>query len=209
MQMRRWHVLGLAGIALPALWLLLAGPDRVLGIDTGHVGMVLLVTAMWSSLLALSKLPRGEGEAAIAPGEWKAWIGTGFMLLAVAYVLGKAELFAGADFGNVHAQAVARNLVMLLIAWIVLSRVIAARWNGGVEEDERDREIAAKASGWGRGALAGCIVFYAVLLGVSPPERLQWATHFMVANMLVFALMLGWLVEYAATAVMYLRDRRH
>lgn len=209
MQLRPWHLPTLAAIALPALWLLLAGPERVLGIDTGHLGMVLLVTAAWTSLLALSRLPRSEGETAIAPGEWKAWIGTGFMLVAVAYAASKAELFAGTDFGDLHAQAVARNLVMLLIAWVVLSRVMAARWQDAVEEDERDREIASNASGWGRGALVGCIVFYAVLLGISPPDRLQWATHFMIANMLVFALMLGWLVEYAATAVMYLRDRRH
>lgn len=207
MRVRNWHVFVLAAIALPALWLLLVGPGRVLGIDTGHLGMVLLITAAWSSLLALSRLPRGEGEGAIAPGEWKAWIGTGFMLMAVAYFLGKASLFAGAEFGDVHVEAVARNLVMLLIAWIVLTRVMAERWRGGVEEDERDREIAAKAGGWGRGALVACVVAYAVLLGFSPADRLQWATHFMIANMLVFALMLGWLVESAVTVVLYRRDR--
>lgn len=69
MQARPWHVFGLAAIALPALWLLLAGPERVLGFDTGKLGMALLVTAAWTSLFALSRLPRGEGEAAIAPGE--------------------------------------------------------------------------------------------------------------------------------------------
>ena len=52
------------------------------------------------------------------------------------------------------------------------------------------------------------ITAFAVLLGLSPPHRLQWASHFMVANLLVFALMWGWLVEYAATVVMYVRDRR-
>src|SRR5690606_41941296 len=106
MQARPWHVSGLAAIALPALWLLLAGPERVLGFDTGKLGMALLVTAAWTSLFALSRLPRGEGEAAIAPGEWKAWIGTGFMLVAVAYLLSNADVFAGASFGDYVAQAV-------------------------------------------------------------------------------------------------------
>jgi hypothetical protein len=46
------------------------------------------------------------------------------------------------------------------------------------------------------------------MLAFSPAERLAWATHFMIANLLVFALMWGWLCEYAATAVMYWRDRR-
>ena len=208
MTTRPWQVAGLAAIALPALWLLLAGPALVLGVDGGHAGMVLLVTATWTSLLALSKLPRGEGEAAIAPGEWKAWIGTGFMVIAVAYFLAKAEVFAGASFGDHHAEAVARNLVLLLVAWAVLSRVIAARWKGAVEEDERDRGIEVRAAAWGRGALVACVIGIAVLLGISPADRLQWATHFMIANLLVFALMWGWLVECVATALMYRGDRR-
>lgn len=208
MHSRPWHVFGLAAIALPALWLLLAGPERLLGLDTGHVGMALLVTAAWSSLLALSMLPRGEAEAAIAPGEWKAWIGTGFMLAAVAYLAGKAHLFVGAGFGDPGAQAVARNLVLLLVAWMVLSQVFATRWKGTVQEDERDREIAARAAAWGRGALISAVIAVAVTLAFSPADRLAWATHFMIANMLVLALMCGWLFEYAAAALIHWRERR-
>lgn len=207
MRARPWHVLGLAAIALPALWLLLAGPERLLGFDTGKVGMALLVTAAWTSLLALSLLPRGEAEAAIAVGEWKAWIGTGFMLAAVVYFASKAEVFAGAGFGDPDAQAVAHNLVLLLVAWAVLSQVFAARWKGAVQEDERDREIAARAAGWGRGALIVAVVAIAVTLSFSPTERLDWATHLVVANLLVLALMCSWLFEYAATAFIYRHDR--
>ena len=212
MQLRPWHVFGLAAIALPALWLLLARPERVLGIDAGWLGMALLVTAAWTSLFALSMLPRSKGETAIAPGEWKAWIGTGVMLLAVGYFFVELRLLGlGGDTyphpHAPHAAAIARNLVMLLVAWIVLSQVVAARWKGRVQEDERDREIEAKAEGWGRGALVSCVIGYAVLFGFSPSSRLQWATHSMIANMLVFALMWGWLVEYVAIAAMYWRDR--
>lgn len=208
MQTRPWQVAGLTAIALPALWLLLAGPERVLGVDSGHAGMVLLVTAAWTSLLALSFLPRGEGERAIAPGEWKAWIGTGFMLVAMVFLATRAELFLGASADRYSAQGAARSLVMLLIAWAVLSRVVAARWKGAVDEDERDREIALKAATHGRAALVVTLIVVAVLLGFSPADRLAWATHFAVANLLVSSLMLGWLVEYAATALMYLADRR-
>jgi hypothetical protein len=208
MQTRPWQVATLAALALPALWLLLAGPERVLGIDSGHAGMVLLVTAAWTSLLALSWLPRGAGERAIAPAEWKAWIGTGFMLLAMAFLATRSELFLGVAADRHSAQAGARSLVMLLVAWAVLSQVLAARWKGAVEEDERDREIALRAAAHGRSALVAAGIALAVLLGFSPDDRLAWATHFSIANLLVFGLMLGWLVEYAATALMYLSDRR-
>lgn len=207
MQTRPWQVAGLAAIALPALWLLLAGPARVLGVDSGHAGMVLLVTAAWTSLLALSRLPRGAGEQAIAPGEWNAWIGAGFMLVAMLFLATRAELFLGPSADRHSAQGVARSLVLLLVAWAVLSRVVAARWKGAVEEDERDREIARRASAHGRAALVVTVIVLAVLLGFTPGERLAWATHFGIANVLVFALMLGWLVEYVATALIYLVDR--
>ncbi len=52
------------------------------------------------------------------------------------------------------------------------------------------------------------VIGLAVMLAFSPADRLAWATHFMIANLLVFALMWGWLCEYAAAAVMYWRDRQ-
>ena len=209
MKTRPWQVASLAAIAMPALWLLLAGPGRVLGLDAGKLGTALLVAAAWTSLLALSMLPRREAETVVAPGEWKAWIGAGFMLAAVAYFVSNLDVFAGASFGDHDAQAVARNLVMLLVAWAVLSQAVATRWKGAVQEDERDREIATQAARWGRGASTVGVIGIAAMLGFSPADRLQWATHFMVANMLVLALMSGWLFEYAATAAMYARDRRN
>jgi len=207
MQTRPWQILALAAIALPALWLLLAGPQRLLGIESDHIGMVLLLTATWTSLLALSRLPASEGGETIAPAEWRAWIGTGFMGIAVAYFIGHVEVFAtGPD--DRAARAVAGHLVLLLVAWMVLSRVLASRWKGTVDEDERDRGIAMQAAGWWRGTAALAVLVLAITLGFSPPERLLWATHFMVANLLVLGLMCAWLVECAATALMYLRDRR-
>ena len=52
-----------------------------------------------------------------------------------------------------------------------------------------------------------CVVGIAMMLGFSPLDKLQWASHFFIANMLVFALMWGWFFECAATAAMYWRDR--
>ncbi len=204
----RWLPLGLLLAAGLALWLLLAGPRDVLGVDPGHAGMVLLVTVTWLSLYRVSTLSGEALAATVSPGEWQAWIGTGFMLAAVLYFAAKLHLFGdGATFGDAHASAVARNLVMLLIAWTVLSRVMQQRWRSLVQEDERDRQIAAQASGRSRGALIFCVIALALLLGFSPVEKLDWASHFMIANLLIFALMLAWLVEYASMAVGHWRDR--
>jgi hypothetical protein len=209
MPLRRWRITGLLAIAGLALWLLFAAPSKLLGVDTGQAGMALLITAAWGSLYAIHRLPRGALEKAASPGEWKALIGTAFMLAVIAYFLSKVHVFQDAPiWNNPGAKAVGRNLAMLLIAWVVLSGVIASRWKGGVEEDERDREIARHAVGWGRGALVFCIVGIAVMLGFSPPGKLQWATPLAVANLLVFALLWGCLAEYAASVVYYRRDRQ-
>ena len=207
MELRRWGLPILVLIGGLSLWLLLAGPSRVLGLDSGRWGVVLLVAVAWGSLLAVRSLPRGDLEQA-SPGEWKAWIGVLFMAVAVGYFLAKIQVFQAAVLPhNSQATAVGRNVVMLLVAWTVLSGVVAARWKGSVQEDERDRDIARKASGWGRGATIACVVGLAVTLGFSPADRLLWATHLMIANLLVLALMCGCLFEYAATAIAYWRDR--
>lgn len=201
----RWALMVVAGCAL---WLLLAGPGHLLGWDTGKLGMFLLVASAWGLLYVVSRMPREALERAASPAEWKARIGAGFILVAMVYFFAKMHLFNDAPIlHNPHANAVGRNLVMLLIAWVILSEVLASRWKGAVEEDERDREIAVQAAGWGRGALIFSVVGLAVALGFTPAYRLEWATPPMIANMLIFALMWGWLCEYAATLVFYQRDR--
>lgn len=199
-------LLALAGIGL---WLMISGSGRFFGIDIGTFGVVLLITTTWLSLYAVSALPDGEFERRIAPGEWRAWIGLGFMALAIIYFVSKLHLFQGEAFPHAHhAQVVVRNLVLLLVAWAVLSQVLEARWRDRVQADERDRQIEADGSRWGQGGLVFAVVVLMVLLGFSPPDRLTWASHFMIANLLALVLMVGWLVEHAAVAVLYWRGRR-
>lgn len=199
---------GLLGVAALGLWLLL-GSGRVFGHDIGGLGMTLLVAATWVALYGVSAVPQGEFERGIAPGEWRAWIGVAFLSMAAVYFFAKLPLMVAEALPQApHASAVARNLVLLLIAWTVLSQVMAARWKGRVREDERDREIERRGGSWGHGTLVFGLFALAVTLGLSPPERLQWATPFLIGNLLILTLMLGWLVESAATAAMYWRDRR-
>ncbi len=208
MHTRRRIVSALLVPAGLGLWLLLAGPDRLLGIDTGNVGVVLLMGAVWVSLWAIGRLPRGTLDTAVSPGEWKAWVGTVFMAIGLVYFLSNLHVFgAGRLRHNPEAAVVGRHLALLLVAWAILSGVMASRWKGQVEADERDREIACTASAWGRGALTGALVVLAVTLAFLPDERLHWATPLMIANQLIAALMLAGLVEYAVGAVHYWRDR--
>lgn len=191
--------------AAAALWLMLAGSGRLLGVDLGQLGSVALVTVAWVSLYQLSYRRSSELDEAISPAEWRAWIGLFFMLAAVIYFIAKLPLF-GQD--SVDARVVVRNLVTLGIAWAVLGQVLASRWQGKVQEDERDREILQQASHWGRGALIVLLIGLAVTLGFSPADRLTWAQPFFLANLLILGLMMGWLAEYAAIAAQYWRDRQ-
>lgn len=208
-RLQRWGWTGLLVAAGLALWMLLAGSGKILGLDTGSLGMALLITTAWISLAMVAKMPRGGFEHAIAPGEWQARIGLVFMAVATVYFLVKLPGFQHEAWPHApYSRAVATRLVLLLVAWTLLSKVLAARWQGRVQKDERDCEIEVRAGEWGRGALIAAVVVLAVTLGVSPADRLLWATHFMLANLMVLALMCGWLVEYAATAALYWRDRR-
>lgn len=203
--MKKLPWIALLFVAAVALWLMLAGSGQLLGFDPGQIGTVLLVAATWISLWRISYQPRSALEDDISPGEWRAWIGFCFMLAAVAYFIGKLHLFRS---DSVDARVVVRNLVTLGIAWAVLGQILASRWQGRVQADERDRDITRRAAQWGHGALVVVVIGLAVMLGFSPAPRLAWATPFFIANVLILMLMAGWLIEYGAMALQYWRDRR-
>lgn len=206
---RRVAVPVLLAAAGLGLWLLLAGVESVSGLDVGGIGSAILVLSAWSALYGVWRLSLTEAELQVSPAEWKAWIGTAFMAVAVAYFLGSMHVFRVTDLSaSQEARDVGRNLVLLLVAWQILSSTFARRWKDRVQEDERDREIEREAAGWARHAVAAMIVALAVLLGLSPADRLEWATLPMVANLLVLVLMVGCLVDNAASAVRHWLDRR-
>ena len=208
MLISTWARSALILVAGCALWLLLAGPQELFGWDTGQFGMVLLVTSAWGLLYVVSRMSGEDLQRSASPAEWKARIGAGFTAVAMVYFFAKLHVLKDATLPHdPDATAIGRNLVLLLIAWLVLSEVLASRWKGAVEEDERDREIAVLAAGWGHRALIFCIVGI-VMLSFTPADRLEWATPLVIGNLLIFALMWGWLCEYIATLAYYRRDRQ-
>lgn len=209
MRLRRALFGGLVGVAATGLWLLLAGPSRLLGIDTGNAGIALLLTVTWVSLYAVSQMRNGDLDHAVSPGEWRAWIGFAFTAAIAVYALANAAAFQGPPlWQNPDANRTGRNIAVLAIAWMILSQVLEGRWRGRVQEDERDREIAARGGHAARIALSLYAIGLALLLGFSPAARLHWAPPPMVAHLLVIGLVLSCLVEYLVVASSHWRDRR-
>lgn len=207
MRWPKWGLAGLVALAGLSFWVLLAGPEEVLGLDLGKFSIGLSALVAWATLHGVTAAPRGELDEAVSPGEWRAWVGLGFTLLVAAYLLAKADVIAAA--GDARALGkVGGNVVLLLVAWAVVAQALRWRWKGRVLEDERDREIERLAGGWARGALVAVVVGYAVLFGFTPAERLAWATPVVTSHLLVFALVWHALVEHAVTVLAYWRDRR-
>jgi phosphatidylglycerophosphate synthase len=90
----------------------------------------------------------------------------------------------------------------------VVSQVLQWRWKDAVLADERDRDIAVRAAAWGRMATVVAVIGIAVTLGLTPAARLAWATPIVIAHLLIFALVVSCLVEYAVSGVSYWQDRR-
>jgi hypothetical protein len=145
----------------------------------------------------------------MSPGEWRAWLGLAFTLVIAAYAIVHAPVFHGPPlWHNPDANRIGRNIVMLLVAWMLLARVLDARWRRGVRQDERDREIEARGAGAARLALVVILVGYALLLSFSPTERLEWAVPPLLGHLLVLALIVSCAFEYLVVGLGYWRDRR-
>lgn len=204
---RRWHLPGLVLAAGLSFWLLLAGPERMLGIDLGGLGVGLAALCAWCAIHVLSTAPRGDWDEWLAPGEGRAWIGLCFTTLVAGYLLSKHAFIASADDFR-ELGRIGRNVVLLLVVWMVLAQVMRWRWKERVQEDERDRQIERHAADWGHGALVFCVIGVAAMLALSPAPRLAWATPIVTAHLMVFALLWGAIVEHTVAVIAYWRDRR-
>jgi hypothetical protein len=202
----KWGLGGVVALALVAFWVLLAGPEEILGLDLGGFGIGLSALVAWLAIYGISAAPRGELDDKVSPGEWKAWIGLGFTALVAGYLLAKGDVIASvSDYRDLGR--IGRNIVLLLIAWGVVSYVLSWRWKDAVLADERDRDIEVRAAAWGRMATTVAVIGLAVTLGLTPAARLAWATPIVIAHLLIFALLASCLVEYAVTGLAYRRDR--
>lgn len=197
----------LAGVGLA---LFFGGEYRDFDLPLGWVGTVLFVAAVWLCVDAVHRIPHSEDEAAVAHGEWQAWIGVAFVGAVIVASLLKADVFLPqVPIGqNPDAGEAGRGIGTLFVAWLVLAYVLKQRWAGKVLEDERDTRIELVASQWGRGATAFCIIGIAVLLGFSDTDRLREFSYPFIAQMLMLALLWGLWFDQLVAALQYWRDRR-
>ena len=176
----------------------------------GWIGTALFIAAVWAGIALIHQLPHSDGEAAIAPGEWQAWVGVAFVGAAILATVREGHAFLPEIpiARNPEAVASGRSIGTLFVAWVILAYVLRQRWVGKVLEDERDARIALVAAQWARGAATIGVVVIAVMLGFSDTERLRGFSYPYISWMLVLALLAGAWVEQAATALLYWRDRR-
>jgi hypothetical protein len=207
MRWPKWGLAGLVAMAGFSFWVLLAGPEEILGLDLGKFSIGVTALVAWATLHAVTAAPRGELDEVVSPGEWRAWLGLGFTVLVAAYLIAKSDVIAGA--ADLRALGkVGGNVVLLFIAWAVVGQALNWRWKGRVLEDERDREIEVLAVQRARGVLLTLALMLAVTLAFTPAERLAWATPVAIAHLIVFGVVVHTLVEYAATVHAHWRDRR-
>lgn len=197
----------LAGVGLA---LFFGGEYRDFDLPLGWVGTFLFVAAVWFCVDAVHRIPHSEDEAAVAHGEWQAWIGVAFVGAVIVASLLKADVFLPqVPIGqNPDAGAAGRGIGTLFVAWLVLAYVLKQRWAGKVLEDERDTRIELVASQWGRGATAFCIIGIAVMLGFSDTDRMREFSYPFIAQMLMLALLWGLWFDQLVAALQYWRDRR-
>ena len=197
----------LAGVGLA---LFFSGEYRDIPFPLGWIGTLLFVAATWFCVDQLHRIPRSDGEAAIAPGEWQAWIGVAFVGAVLVSLLLKAHVFLPqVPLGrNPEAGAVGRHIGTLFVAWLVLANMLKWRWSGSVLSDERDARIELIASEWARCATAAVVIGIAVMLGFSDTARVQQFSYPFIAQLLVFALLWGLWFDQLVAAILYWRDRR-
>ena len=193
--------------AMAGLWLVFWSPDSMVSALRYGLGSLLLGFGVSQAAIQLTVRRQSRFEQDTSTAEAKAWLSLCFVGAITVYLLiGAPVLTAGPALGD--AARIGTKLMAILVFWAVIAAMLRGRRGDVVTEDERDRAIDAKAEGWARGALTFCLIGLIAMLGLSPAEKLQWATPTMLAFQLLFVLLWASLVRNAVVAIMYWRDRR-
>lgn len=187
-------------------WLQLAAPDRILGLDAGGLGFAIVFLVALAAIYALRTWPRSGFDESLSPGEWRAWGSlSGSLVILACVVVESGELMGVLRPGDL--ERIGRRISVLLLVIAAVAWMVDRRWKQRVQSDERDRDIAARAAVRGRATLAFAVFALVMLLAGSPAGNLAWASHMAIAHLLVYAIVLGFVVEYGYAVARYVRDR--
>jgi hypothetical protein len=202
----------LVPLSVLAFFLLFVLPD----IDLGWLGGLALLGGswfvwylLWATLQEQTTAPRMSEELPTAsPGEQRAWIGLLFTAgILVYYALRGSQMVSADGTMAPESSEIGRHIGFLVACWLVVMQLLRKLWRDTVEQDERDRIIQARASGWARGGLSVFVFGVAVMFAFSPLDHLQWAKPMTISNLMMIALIGSSLLEYAVTGATYWRDR--
>ena len=200
-----WLAMGVL-MAVVGCWLAFWEPGPFDESPAYALGPLLLASGSALAAVQFALRPRPEVESRTAPAETEAWLAVVYAGVLIAYLLLHAGVFTGSWWSG-EARSASIKLLQFAVFHAVISALLRARRGRGVLEDERDRQIRHHAVTWGRGVLVAAVVVLAWTLGLSPADRLQWATPGTTGLLLVLALLLGWWVQAVVTVAQYWRDR--
>ena len=197
----------LAVVAAAAIYLLYFAPDRIAGVDTGIAGSLILLGSGWLALYLWSRAMPVAGVA-WSLGEQLASLSLAVTTaIAVLFVLKLGEAGWQVSRDSPAAYSLGRNVLLMLVLWPVLGAAIKARAGAAAIEDERDREIAARAGSHAHIVLVVALVGLVLNLGFAGSAILAYATPFNIAHWLIGVLILSAVAENLSAVVQYRRDR--
>jgi len=114
-----------------------------------------------------------------------------------------------ATFEDLPSHHFIANLVVLFIAWAVVSSSIRGKEPDVIEADERDLRLRGAADHTGDWALTILVGWCAGLLAFQPAERLSWwLAPLIAANVLIGILIVKSLIEHVYLVGRYAWERR-
>ena len=202
------HLFLIAGLILLGLWFWFVASGDIWNLPTALYGSVCWLLSVWLGIGFIRRYPQWLSSS-FTYKEASAWIAWFFTLLITLYLLLKTSALIGEQGIQLEqAKAVGRQIVQIIAFWLLLQWLLHSLRRKEVLEDERDRAINNTANQWAYGALVFCSIGMAVMLGLSPTEKLLWAVPSMIAHMLIFNLLWSSVVAYSVTIFLYWRDRR-
>jgi len=206
---------GVLALALTGALASLFGPDQSLwGHNLRSLGAMVFGFTLWFGAWLYARYPDRIFAPAWSIAERRAWTALVFAaLIFVAYLRFMWGVAAMPEVPvSVHelpAEHFIANLVVLLIAWAVVSSSLRGKEPDAIEADERDLRLRRAADHVGDWALTILIAWCAGLLAFQPAERLSWwLAPLVAANVLIGILIVKALVEHVYLVGRYAWDRR-